>query len=204
MEIRQLNNELGNIDLYLLDQILKGNVSKNAKILDAGCGEGRNLVYFLNNGYDVYGIDANEDAIRMLHFILGSKYPEVDKGRFSVGQIQNLPYQDNTFDYVICSAVLHFADSQDDWLRMMQQLIRVMRVNGILFIRAASDFGLTGHQELKDGQYQLPDGSVRFLLNKTILDSTMNELSLEPIEPYKTVIVHGQRCMTTLVMRKTS
>ncbi|WP_332912670.1 hypothetical protein [Algoriphagus boritolerans] len=48
MEVTELNQLLGNVDIYLLDQILKGRFSKEMKILDAGCGEGRNAVYFIN------------------------------------------------------------------------------------------------------------------------------------------------------------
>ena len=49
--IKELNHLLGNIDIYLLDQILKDRFKKSFKILDAGCGEGRNLIYFVRNGF---------------------------------------------------------------------------------------------------------------------------------------------------------
>ena len=59
----QLQQQLGNIDIYLLDQILKGRFEKGMRILDAGCGGGRNLVYLMQAGYDVYGVDSNFEAI---------------------------------------------------------------------------------------------------------------------------------------------
>jgi hypothetical protein len=49
--IKELNQLLGNIDIYLLDQILKARFEKHCKILDAGCGEGRNLIFFVRNEY---------------------------------------------------------------------------------------------------------------------------------------------------------
>ncbi|WP_255459102.1 class I SAM-dependent methyltransferase [Mucilaginibacter lacusdianchii] len=59
----QLQHIFGNIDIYLFDQLLKGTYANSRKILDAGCGGGRNLVYFLQNGYEVYGVDPNPQAI---------------------------------------------------------------------------------------------------------------------------------------------
>jgi 2-polyprenyl-3-methyl-5-hydroxy-6-metoxy-1,4-benzoquinol methylase len=53
----------GDIDIYLFDQILKNQFSALMKILDAGCGEGHNLVYFLRNGFEVYGIDQNRQPV---------------------------------------------------------------------------------------------------------------------------------------------
>lgn len=202
MNIQQLNNEIGNIDLYLLDQILKGNIKSDDTILDAGCGEGRNLTYFLNNGYSVSGIDANPDAIAMLRFVLGSKYPKYDKNGFIEGLIENMPYQDHAFNYVICNACLHFADNSTHFQQMFAELIRVLAPKGTLFIRTASDIGLKGHTSIGQGVYSLPDGSVRFLLNEKMIKSLLKEYTLALVEPLKTVAVHDHRCMTTLVLKK--
>ena len=48
MNIRE---EFGDIDIYLFDQLLKGRLDASMSLLDAGCGGGRNLYYFLRNGY---------------------------------------------------------------------------------------------------------------------------------------------------------
>lgn len=201
MTTQQLNKYLGNIDLYLLDQILKNKIPADAKILDAGCGEGRNLIYFLNNGYDVRGIDQNPDAIRMLQFIVGSGYPSCPKTNFQVGGLTDLPYEPEEFKYVICSAVLHFAKSEEHFWQMIKQLHRVTAVDGALFIRMTSDIGLFGHEQLASGLHLLPDGSQRFLITETMIEGLL-EMGYSKIEPVKTVVVENQRCMTTLVLRK--
>lgn len=203
MTIRELNNELGNIDIYLLDQILKGRYSQEMKILDAGCGEGRNILYFLNNGYDVFGIDQNPDAIRMMHFILGSKYPNSSKKNFSIGEVSSTVFADKSFDLVISSAVLHFAKDHDHFKQMFAEMIRVLKPQGQLFIRMASDIGLNGHKTNDtSGKYFLPDGSTRYLITQQMIKKLTETFSLEFIEPIKTTNVSDLRCMTTLVLRK--
>lgn len=202
MTISQLNKFLGNIDLYLLDQILKNNIAENAKILDAGCGEGRNLVYFLNKGFDAKGVDRNPDAIKMLQFIVGSNYPHYPKSDFQVGDLSQLPYKNHSFDYIICSAVLHFAESKEHFWQMFDELERVLLPNGILFIRMTSDIGLTGHHPQGSGLFQLPDGSIRFLITEDMIRTILVDRNYQRIEPVKTVVVEGKRCMTTLVLKK--
>ena len=202
MTIQQLNNELGNLDIYLLDQILKGRVNTSARILDAGCGEGRNLIYFLNNGYKVWGIDQNPDAIRMLHFILGSKYPSTSKANFVQSELSEITYPSSSFDYVICSAVLHFARSHAEFRKMFEELVRVTASNGQLFIRMTSDIGLSNIEILPNGRAHLPDGSTRYLLTESMLTQLMQAHNLQKVEPLKSVIVEDRRTMTTLVLKK--
>lgn len=202
MTVPQLNKLLGNIDLYLLDQILKNNIPDNAKILDAGCGEGRNLIYFLNTGFDVAGLDQNPDAIKMLQFIIGSNYPHYSKENFIVGELSSMPYRDESFDYIICSAVLHFARSEQHFMAMMDELYRVMKPDGQLFIRMTSDIGLVGHKKMANDLFHLPDGSIRFLITEEMISSLLARYNLGTIGPIKTVVVDGMRCMTTLILQK--
>jgi len=203
MTIQNLNKELGNIDIYLLDQILKGRYDLSAKILDAGCGEGRNLIYFLNNNYQVFGIDQNPDAIRMLHFILGSTYSYLPKSNIQEGSVEQMPFDEDTFDLIISSAVLHFSKNQMHFNKMIDDMVRVLKPAGQLFIRAASDIGLknkTPQQE--QGRYLLPDGSTRFLMSEVMIQEITERYALKFVEPIKTTNVNNLRCMTTLVLEK--
>lgn len=202
MTVPQLNKYLGNIDLYLLDQILKNKIPINANILDAGCGEGRNLIYFLNNGYEVCGIDQNPDAIKMLQFIIAANYPQYSKNNFQVGQLSHLPYDDKSFEFIICSAVLHFAQSESHFLEMMDELDRVLAVKGRLFIRMTSDIGLRGHEKMDNDLHQVPNGSIRFLITEPMIESLLSKYNYRKTEPVKTVVVENNRCMTTLVLQK--
>jgi len=203
MQISELNKLLGNIDIYLLDQVLKGRFTKEMKILDAGCGEGRNVVYFINSGYQAYGVDQNEVAVQYCRYQAKSLDPSYDDHRFQVGSLEDIPFHKHAFDAVICSAVLHFAQDETHFWKMMNGLLRVLRPGGILWFRMTTAFG--GMQDesksLGGGKFLLPDGSVRFLLGQEEL-SRLSEMGLGFLEHPKSVLVHGQRAMGVFVMEK--
>jgi 2-polyprenyl-3-methyl-5-hydroxy-6-metoxy-1,4-benzoquinol methylase len=166
MDIKGLNQLIGNIDIYLLDQILKGRFDKEMKILDAGCGEGRNTIYFLNEGYQIFGVDHNPVAIQMARIYAQTIQKDYDVFRFQTSMVENLPFHQGAFDVVISSAVLHFAKDENQFLKMVDDMMRVLRPGGIFFLRMTTSQGnmqeMSPH--LGDGVYLLPDGSERFLL----------------------------------------
>ena len=194
-----LQELIGNTDIYLLDQILKGRYKQDDKILDAGCGGGRNLVWFLKNEMEVYGIDKDTVPINYLK----SLHTNFDKERFQVADIRNIPFENNFFDHVISSAVLHFAKSVSHFKEMMNEMVRVLKPGGSLFIRMTSNIGIENKVTLiEKGVYQIPDGSTRFLLTPPLLNEIMQENNLSFIDPLKTVNVNNVRCMSTLVLMK--
>lgn len=203
MTYQELNQELGNLDIYLLDAILKGRFSPGMRILDAGCGEGRNLHWFIRNHFDAWGCDSNPAAIKMLQYVARSLDPKFDKNRFITAAVEELPYPDEMFDATICNAVLHFSANEDHFKKMWGQLYRSLKTGGMLFVRTASVFGLeSSAEELEDGKYMLPDGSIRFLLSQALLDELLANYSFRLLEPVKTVLVQNARSMTTLVLEK--
>ena len=58
-----LTSVFGEIDIYVFDQLLKGRFDSASRVLDAGCGEGRNLHYLLTTGRECFGIDRHAGAI---------------------------------------------------------------------------------------------------------------------------------------------
>ena len=205
MQIAELNRLLGNIDIYLLDQILKGRFTPDMKILDAGCGEGRNAVYFINSGFQVFGIDENELAIQYIRYLSKSLKPDYDAHRFQVGKLEEIPFHTSAFDAVICSAVLHFAADETNFWQMMNEILRVLKPGGILWFRMTTAFGGMKEEsrELGGGKYLLPDGSERFLLTQEHVDKLL-EKGLRFLESPKSVLVHGQRTMGVFVFEKIS
>ena len=58
--------QIKGVDIYLLDQLVKNNINKEQRILDAGCGRGRNLRFLLQSGFDIAGIDSDKNSIDLL------------------------------------------------------------------------------------------------------------------------------------------
>lgn len=205
IDIQTLNKALGNIDLYLLDQILKGRFDPSMKVLDAGCGEGRNLSYFIQNGYEVHGVDTNPSAIQMLKFVASSLNRAIDKHNFQVAPVEKLPYEGAYFDLVICNAVLHFAQNHDHFHAMFSELCRVAKPDAYIFIRTASSIGMEDKiKEIAHGVYHLPDGSHRYLIHRNQAETLTAQFGLAYIESFKTVVVDAMRSMSTLICRKSA
>jgi len=195
--LKDLKRSIGEIDIYLIDQILKERYAKTDKILDVGCGSGRNIKWFYQHDYRVWGCDKNEEIILSVKNL----YPNLARN-FEVVEMSKLPYGDKSFDHIICSAVLHFAESTLHFKDMFSELIRVLKPCGSIFIRMASNIGIESCiTHLEDGIFSLGDGTNRFLLTRELLQEIMSVHSLEFIEPLKTTNVNDLRCMSTLVLQ---
>jgi tellurite methyltransferase len=199
----KLQQTYGNIDIYLFDQLLKGRYDNAKKVLDVGCGHGRNLFYFLRNGYEVYGIDPNKQAIETVKELSTMLAPGNPPENFVVSSAENLPFNDATFDLVICSAVLHFAKDAQHFDAMLRAMFNVLKPGGYFFARLASDIGIEKLvKPLGNNRYLLPDGSERFLVNEQTLLQYTGEFGIL-YEPVKTTNVQNVRCMTTWCVQKT-
>lgn len=198
-----LREQLGDIDIYLLDQLLKGRLAPGASVLDAGCGGGRNLVYLLRNGYPVFGIDENPGAVSHVRELAARLAPGLPPESFQVASLSEIPFPDRRFDMVICSAVLHFARDEAHFDRMLTEMWRVLRPGGIFFARLASTIGIEPLvRNLEGRRYWLPDGSERFLVDEAMLVHAAERLGGTWIEPLKTTVVQNQRSMTTWVLQR--
>ncbi len=194
----------GNIDIYLFDQLLKGRYDGLNKVLDVGCGSGRNLPYFLRNGYEVFGVDPDLQAVETVKQLSRELAPNNSLENFMVCRAESLPYDDASFDLIICSAVLHFARDEQQFYNMLLQMFRVLKPGGYFFARLASDIGIEKLvRPLGNRRYLLPDGSERFLVNEKILRTYTDEFG-ELYEPIKTTHVQNMRCMTTWCIQKTN
>lgn len=201
--ISELNKSLGNIDIYLLDQILKGRFHSSMKVLDAGCGEGRNLIWFIQQGYEIHAIDQNESALQMLKYQMRSLAREDLLENIYQMDLAEMLFPDEAFKIVICSAVLHFANNEQHFDAMLSELTRVTAGGGYLFIRTATNRGMTAsaYQDLCNGRFHLADGSERFLMTDSHI-SKLLAMGWEAVEPIKSVLVEDYRSMLVAVLRK--
>jgi SAM-dependent methyltransferase len=198
-----LQEQFGGIDIYLFDQLLKGRISPGMRVLDAGCGEGRNLIYFLRSGYVVCGVDQSEEAIVRVRSLAAALAPHLPAQNFRVEAVERMSFAAADFDVVISSAVLHFARDEGHWRSMVEEMWRVLRVGGIFFARLASSVGIEERiKQLEGRRYHLPDGSDRFLVDEQMLLATTRSLGAQMLEPLRTVVVQNMRAMATWCVRK--
>jgi tellurite methyltransferase len=198
----ELRSLLGQADIYLIDQLLRGRFDGRRRVLDAGCGNGRNLVYLLQRGFECFGIDRDPAAVEHVRALAAELSADSPADHFVVGALDRLPWGDGTMDAVLCSAVLHFADDAAHFGRMMEEMWRVLAPGGMFFARLASNIGLEAHVGDAGRRVRLPDGSERFVVDEAMLLAWTERLGGRLLDPLKTTNVQNQRCMTTWCLLK--
>ena len=196
-----IQEQFGQIDIYVFDQILRGNIAGGMKVLDAGCGYGRNLVHLLREGAAVYALDANPEGVAHVRALARELAPSLPDENFQVGAIEKMPFADGFADVVMCSSVLHFARDEKHFLAMVEDLWRVLRPGGLLFVRLGSRIGMD-FPRLRANIYRIGDGSEWFLVDESSLMNMTQQMNAILVDPLKTTIVQDHRCMTTWVLRK--
>jgi SAM-dependent methyltransferase len=198
-----LHEQFGAIDIYLFDQLLRGRIQPGMRVLDAGCGAGRNLVYLLREGYEVFGVDSDPHAIAEVRRLTANLAPHLPADNFRVESVEQMSFPDNFAGVVLSSAVLHFARDDSQFHAMLRGTWRVLKPGGLLFCRLASDIGMEGRfDQIAGRRFRLLDGSERYLVDEALLLRLTAELGGQLMDPLKTTVVQGQRSMTTWVVRK--
>jgi SAM-dependent methyltransferase len=196
-----LQEQFGQIDIYVFDQILRGNIAPGMRVLDAGCGYGRNLVHLLREGCEVFALDTDPDAVHHVRLLSRSLETGLPVENFQVGPIEQMPFPDRFADVVLCSSVLHFARDDGHFRAMLAELWRVLKPGGMLFCRLGSKIGME-FPRLRGNVFKIPDGSEWFLVDQQMLLDLTEEMNAILMDPLKTTIVQDYRCMTTWVLRK--
>jgi SAM-dependent methyltransferase len=172
-------------------------------VIDAGCGGGRNIVYLLRKGYQVYGVDKDPKAIDAVRRLAGEMAPRLSRDNFRVEPVEAMTLPDASADVVISSAVLHFARDEEHFWAMLRAMWRALRPGGMLFCRLASTIGMEGQfRQIEGRRHRVPDGTERFLVDEQMLLDATQRLGGELVDPLKTTVVQSLRCMTTWVVRK--
>ena len=199
-----LREQFGDIDVYLFDQLLRGHIVQGMKVLDAGCGAGRNLVFLMRAGFEVWGVDESPEMIARVRQLAASIAPRLEADRFRVERVEAMSLENGSMDVVISSAVLHFARDERHWHAMVREMWRVLAPGGILFVRLATTVGQPRPQPLGGGRYVQPDGDTRFLVDHERLIDVTATLGGSLLDPLKSTVVHDRRSMGTWVVRKAS
>jgi SAM-dependent methyltransferase len=198
-----LQTLLGGIDIYLLDQVMRGRIAAGHSLLEAGCGRGRNLAYFLGQGDEVYALDPDPAAVRFVQELAARLAPGLPAGNFRAEPVEASSFPDAVADVVVSSAVLHFARDDAHFRAMLDGSWRLLKPGGLFFCRLASTIGMESRMRpLGNRRFLLPDGSQRYLVDEALLMALTVELGGNLLDPLKTTVVQDQRCMTTWIVRK--
>jgi len=201
--ISDLEAQFGRIDIYLFDQLLRGRIAPGMRVLDAGCGGGRNLVYLLRAGYEVLAADPDERAIESVRRMAAALAPRLPAENFRAEPVEAMSFPDACAHVVLTNAVLHFADGDAHFDAMLRGTWRVLAPGGLFFCRLASLIGMEGlARRIAGRRFALPDGSERYLVDEAMLLALTHDLGATLLDPLKTTVVQNQRSMTTWVLRK--
>jgi tellurite methyltransferase len=191
----EINNYFGDMDIFLMDLILKGKIPEKGKVLDAGCGEGRNGIYFINNQYSYTGVDTDRSKVSLIEFL-----SQGANASFFVEDIKTFAERRETFDFIICSRVLHFAHSLEHFLEMWDDLVSMLNEKGIIYLSMDSVVDTDMGDEVGNGQYRFPDNEVRFAITAQIYETIKK--GFEEIESLKTLVAHGKRAQSFIALKK--
>lgn len=135
----KIGNEYNNIRLdakndreNVIEIIKKYVNTKNARILDIGCGTGKYGEMMQENGYKVVGIDKSVTQINQAKQIIEAYEADAT----------NIPFEDNSFD--VCTMIIMIQQlSKEDRIKAFKEVHRILKPNGILIIKTCS------HDDLK-------------------------------------------------------
>ena len=198
-----LITQFGPIDIYLFDQLLRRRITSDMRVLDAGSGAGRNLVYLLKAGYAVFAADGDPQAVASVVDMAAALAPHLPATNFRAEPVEEMSYPAESVDVVLSIAVLHFARDTRHFDAMLQRMWRILKPGGLCFCRLASSIGIESQLMPLEGRwFTLPDGTERFLVDEAMLLDRTRQLGAELLDPLKTTVVQGKRSMTTWVIRK--
>ncbi len=129
------------------------------QLLDVGCGSGQDAAIYTKKGAKVYGIDISEKQVAI------AKNREC--GSFSVGGMNELPYEANTFDIITS----YYALQASDWVPdALSEMVRVTKPNGVLLILAKHPVTqlLESHINDKNGDYFAKRNVTSYIFNRSI------------------------------------
>lgn len=141
--VRSLNRRLEKV-LRFVDEL---KLTKGAKVLELGYGAGQTALKIGQRGYEVYGVDISEKFVEIARERCQRECPE-GKFNLKVGNLESkFEYENNTFDLVVVSGVLHYLYDDEACLK---EICRVLNPGGHLIIGQRTAYALNGFLDIRE------------------------------------------------------
>ena len=186
------------MDLYLMDAILKGKVPERGKVLDIGCGEGRNGIYFIQHGYEYVGVDQDASKVRILEYLTNS-LPHSNAS--FLAEPMDKAFYGNEYDLILASRILHFANSSREFRIIVEKIAASLKPKGMLYLAMDSAIIESHVQKYEDGKYEFRDGRISFCLTEPIYKDLLAHFT--ELEEIKTVFYKNKRVQSFALLQKT-
>lgn len=171
-------------------------VQEEDKILDVGCGYGRTLNELYSKGYkNLCGIDFSNKMIER-----GRKqFPWLN---LKINEDKKIPYEDNNFDSIILFAVLTCIVSDDEQIFLINEIKRVLKPNGILYMndfllntdeRNVKRYKLYKDKYDKYGVFELPEGAVLRHHDLNWIKSIISDFNTIKLETVTYITMNGNK-----------
>jgi ubiquinone/menaquinone biosynthesis C-methylase UbiE len=159
-----------------LEEELNDMQINNGIFLDIGTGPGTQAIHLANKGFDVIGSDISETVIKRNKIMYENKYPNLE---FIVDNILDSNFNDDYFDYIFDRGCFHVF-SQEDRRKYYDQIKRILKQNGILFLKCFSI-----DEPMKDGPYRFSHKDIHNIFSKNFqindIKKTVYQGTLDPL-----------------------
>jgi ubiquinone/menaquinone biosynthesis C-methylase UbiE len=148
---------------------------RDKKLLDVGCGDGGDFIYYSKKGAKIFGLDISKEQIRLAK--------EKTSGKFIVGNMEEIPYPDNFFDVVTSKYALQ---SSKDVRKALEEMVRVAKKGAEILILTKHPFRnfLEGHINNGKKNYFQQSKVDSYIFNRKIKLTEPSHTMEEYISPF--------------------
>ena len=190
---------------FLTDFFSKIDNPSNKKVLDIGCGGGRNTESLYNLGFDVFACDLHDEMVKFTKQRISRLNKEKTERIISASML-SLPYADKIFDYIISNGVFHNINCLEEFNKAIEETTRVLKNNGKLVLNMFSAKIIDPNLKLsKDFIYITPQKLPMVLLPKQTIEKLLlknNLRSISKITETATIISTGKRSVLRGIFQK--
>jgi len=123
---------------YLVGFFSKISNPKDKKVLDIGCGGGRNTEMLLRLGFDIFALDLHKKMVESTRKKI-AKMNKKEAEKIILASVLSLPYPDSFFDYVVSNGLFHNAENLREFKLSVRETSRVLKKNGCLVLNTFVD-----------------------------------------------------------------